>query len=220
MNLSSWFSSNNIQQILYSVPALLIALSFHEFAHAYVSYKLGDDTAKNMGRLTVNPLAHLDFLGTICLILLRFGWAKPVGINPNKFKNRRSGMLLTALAGPAMNFLLALISGFLYFILKYMLFASSSSVAAMVFVNIVYYIFVYNAFLCVFNLIPLPPLDGSKVLASMFPQKLEYKFYQYEKYMYFALLILIFTGMISRIMSVLGVGLINFIWHFIINILG
>lgn len=219
MNLSSWFSSNNIQEILYSIPALLIALSFHEFAHAYVSYKLGDDTAKNMGRLTVNPFAHLDLIGTICLILLRFGWAKPVGINPNKFKNRRAGMLLTALAGPAMNLLLAIISGFAYAAL-YIFYGDTSSVTLSVFINIVYYIFVYNAFLCVFNLIPLPPLDGSKVLASLFPLKWEYKFYQYEKYMYFALLILILTGMVSKIMSVLGGGLINFIWHIIIKILG
>ncbi len=140
MNLSNWFSSNNIQEILYSVPALLIAISFHEFAHAYISYKMGDDTAKNMGRLTLNPFAHLDLLGTICLILLRFGWAKPVGINPNKFKNRRAGMLLSALAGPVMNLLLAVISAFIYFLLKYMLFYSTSSVAAQVFINIVYYI--------------------------------------------------------------------------------
>jgi Zn-dependent protease len=101
---------------------------------------MGDDTAKNMGRLTLNPFAHLDLLGTICLILLRFGWAKPVGINPNKFKNRRAGMLLSALAGPVMNLLLAVISAFIYFLLKYMLFYSTSSVAAQVFINIVYYI--------------------------------------------------------------------------------
>ncbi len=219
MNLSNWFSSNNFQQILYSIPALLIAISFHEFAHAYVSYKLGDDTAKNMGRLTVNPFAHLDFMGTLFLILLRFGWAKPVGINPNKFKNRRAGMLLTAFAGPAMNFLIAILSALAY-VLLYMFSGNSGSVALGVFVNIVYYIFIYNAFLCVFNLLPLPPLDGSKVLASLLPVKWEQKFYQYERYMYFGLLILIITGMVSKIMNVLGVGLINNILSIMIKILG
>jgi len=208
-----------VQRILYSVPALLIAISFHEFAHAYVSYKLGDDTAKNMGRLSVNPFAHLDLIGTVCLVLLGFGWAKPVGINPEKFKNRKAGMLLTALAGPAMNFLLGIIFLLIYGIM-YKMYISSPTEIFEIFLTVIKYIFIYNVYLCVFNLLPLPPLDGSKVLASLLPPSVENIFYKYEKQMYFALLILIFTGIITKIMNVLGGGLINIMWNFALNILG
>ncbi len=209
----------NLQRILYSVPALLIAISMHEYAHAYVSYKLGDDTAKNMGRLSINPFVHLDLFGTICLVLLGFGWAKPVGINPDKFKNRKKGMLLSAAAGPVMNLLIAVIAVFIYLLLI-KIFYSSVSETFNIFLNIIYYIFIYNIFLCVFNLLPLPPLDGSKVLAAFLPEKLEYKFYQYERQMYFILLILIITQVVVKIMNVLGSGLANIIFNIMYKILG
>ncbi len=209
----------NIQRILYSVPALLIAISMHEYAHAYVSYKLGDDTAKNMGRMSVNPFVHLDLFGTICLVLLGFGWAKPVGINPDKFKNRKKGMLLSAIAGPVMNLLIAVIAVFIYLLLI-KIFYSSTSDTFNIFLNIIYYIFIYNVYLCIFNLLPLPPLDGSKVLAAFLPERLEYKFYQYERQMYFILLILIITQVVVKIMNVLGSGLANIIFNVIYKILG
>jgi Zn-dependent protease len=192
----------------------------HEYAHAYVSYKLGDDTAKNMGRLSINPFVHLDLFGTIFLVLFGFGWAKPVGINPNKFKNRKMGMLLSAIAGPVMNILVALVAAFIYYLLIKMFYSTAASDTFIILLTIIQYIFMYNVFLCVFNLIPLPPLDGSKVLAAFLPEKIETKFYQYERQMYFILLILIVTQVIGKIMTVVGGGLINVISNFVYKVLG
>lgn len=217
MNFDNIF---NIQRILYSVPALLIAISMHEYAHAYVSYKLGDDTAKNMGRLSINPFVHLDLFGTIFLVLFGFGWAKPVGINPNKFKNRKTGMLLSAIAGPVMNILVAFVAAFIYYLLIKIFYSTVASDTFTILLTIIQYIFIYNVFLCVFNLIPLPPLDGSKVLAALLPEKIETKFYQYERQMYFILLILIVTQVIGKIMTVVGGGLINIISNFVYKMLG
>ena len=103
-----YFSTDTLIQFLFVVPCVLIALTFHEFAHGYMAYKLGDPTAKNLGRLTLNPLKHLDPIGTICMIFFHFGWAKPVPINSRYFKKPRRDMALTAAAGPIMNFILAL----------------------------------------------------------------------------------------------------------------
>lgn len=217
MNFDNIF---NIQRILYSVPALLIAISMHEYAHAYVSYKLGDDTAKNMGRLSINPFVHLDLFGTIFLVLFGFGWAKPVGINPNKFKNRKTGMLLSAIAGPVMNILVAFVAAFIYYLLIKIFYSTVASDTFTILLTIIQYIFIYNVFLCVFNLIPLPPLDGSKVLAALLPEKIETKFYQYERQMYFILLILIVTQVIGKIMTVVGGGLINIISNSVYKMLG
>ncbi|WP_346892816.1 site-2 protease family protein [Clostridium sp. UBA871] len=104
----------NIKELIYLIPAILIAVSLHEFAHGYVSYKLGDPTPKVTGRLSLNPLAHLDPVGTLCLLFFRFGWAKPVQVNPYYYKDKRKGMALVGLAGPMMNFLIALICAFVH----------------------------------------------------------------------------------------------------------
>lgn len=182
--------------LLYRLPAVFIGFSFHEFAHAFVANLLGDDTAKSRGRLTLDPMSHIDPLGIIMLILFRFGWAKPVPVNPSNFKNRKKGMLLVSLAGPVMNFLIAFVA-LLVYALIYSKFGSMNRVMYNIFINI-YFI---NIGLGIFNLIPLPPLDGSKILAGLLPARLEYNMYKYEQYSHLLLLVLILTDVINYILN-------------------
>lgn len=186
----------NFMEVLYRLPAVFIGFSFHEFAHALAAYRMGDDTAKNNGRLTLDPTAHIDPIGILMLILFKFGWAKPVPINPGNFKKRKQGIVLVSLAGPMMNFVIAIISLLIYG-LVYFKFGIENIIFDQIMINI-YFI---NIGLGVFNLIPLPPLDGSKILSGILPVRLEYKFYQYEQYSYILLLILIFTNAIDYILS-------------------
>ncbi|MBP6930477.1 site-2 protease family protein [Patescibacteria group bacterium] len=144
---------------------LIIALAFHEAAHAFAAHVLGDDTAKMAGRLTINPLKHLDLWGTLALIFFRFGWGKPVPVNPRNFKNPAVGNLLVALAGPATNLLIALILGGITF-----LFSPSSLVVLMI--STIVYI---NILLAFFNLLPIPPLDGSKILGLFLSEETAYE---------------------------------------------
>lgn len=147
------------------IAGLILALAFHEAAHAYVAHLLGDPTAKREGRLTLNPFAHLDLLGTLALIFFRFGWGKPVPVNPNNFKNPRLGNLLVALAGPGTNIALALILGGITHLLP------AGSVVIVSIATIVY----INILLAFFNLIPIPPLDGSKILGLFLSQESYYE---------------------------------------------
>jgi Zn-dependent protease len=181
--------------IIYLIPVVLISLSFHEFSHAYVSYKLGDPTAKNLGRLTLNPLKHLDILGTIMILLSRFGWAKPVPINPLYYKDRRKGVMLVSLAGPLSNILLAFIFSFpmlyiqgMYGVPKII----SPNVAAIIY-NFSSIFYIININLAVFNILPIPPLDGSKILAGLIPSSRYYRIMQYENYIAIIFLVLIFA---------------------------
>ena len=186
----------NFMEMLYRLPAVFIGFSFHEYAHAITAYAMGDNTAKNSGRLTLDPMAHVDPMGLLMLIIFKFGWAKPVPINPNNFRKRKKGIALVSLAGPLMNFLIAAISLLIY-VLVYFRFGIRNIAFDKIMINI-YYI---NIGLGVFNLIPLPPLDGSKILASILPTRLEYKFYRLEQYSYLILIILIFTNIIDYILS-------------------
>ena len=157
--ITSLFSnpSGMLTQLLYRIPAILVALSFHEWAHAYAAYKLGDPTARNMGRMTINPFAHIDPLGFLTLLLFRFGWAKPVPISTRYFKNARRDELIVSLAGVAANLILAFLSmGVLYIFI----FTTGVNQAGMeLFSNF----FFLNISLCIFNLLPIPPLDGYHV---------------------------------------------------------
>lgn len=146
-----------LSSLLYSLPGIVLALTIHEYSHAMAAYAMGDNTAKQYGRLTLNPIAHMDPLGFLCLIVTRrFGWAKPVPVNDMNFKNRKKGMLLVSLAGPMSNFITALVIAIIYAV-----FYKSIGEMIRTMLQIAYII---NLSIGVFNLIPIPPLDGSKYL--------------------------------------------------------
>ncbi|HBV96908.1 MAG: peptidase [Peptococcaceae bacterium BICA1-7] len=179
-------------RLLYMTPAVIIALSFHEFAHAAAAYRLGDRTAYNQGRLTANPIAHIDILGLIMLYIAGFGWAKPVPINPYNFRGDRDrGVILVSLAGPAANLIMAVLAAILlgafFYKIPYL-------------DRITQYIIYINVILAIFNLIPIPPLDGSKILAGLIPASREFM-YRLEQYGFIILILLLVTNVIPKILG-------------------
>ena len=158
--------------------AMLIVIPFHESAHALISWKLGDSTAKDMGRLSMNPLRHFDPLGALCMIAAGVGWAKPVGINPTRFKNPKRGMAVSAAAGPLSNFLLAYAAMLLYKVVYY----ACGGAAPQLVLDFLYVLISMNISLGVFNLIPVPPFDGSRIVLLFLPQKMYFQAMRYEKY--------------------------------------
>ena len=181
-----------INHYIIIIFVLLPTIVLHELAHGYVAYWMGDNTAKNMGRLSFNPIDHIDPLGAISLILFKFGWAKPVPINSYNFRKRHLGMFLVSIAGVTVNLILGLIFSFLY-----VRFSHVNPVVS----EILSLFIVYNVYFAVFNLIPVPPLDGSKVVTAFFPSKFLDFMAKYEKYTYFILLILIFSGVLGKVLT-------------------
>lgn len=188
-----------ISSYLYSALAALIALTVHEYSHGYAAYRLGDPTAKVMGRLSLNPLRHLDPIGALCLVFFHFGWAKPVPINPNNFKKPKRDFALTALAGPVSNFVLSFFSAFFYLLCFTFFSAITFPNAGMLRVaqNILYFLYAFhlvNLGLALFNLFPLPPLDGSRLLGVILPEKAYFGIMKYERTIYFIMLGWMFFG--------------------------
>lgn len=194
-----------IFQVISRVLVAFALLPVHEFAHAWAAYKLGDNTANYSGRLTLNPFAHIDPVGTLLLVLTGYGWAKPVPVNPRNFKNSKIGMGLTALAGPVsnilMSFVLLLVCKGITLIPVYDMQVAN---VLTIIISILSFMAQTSVILAVFNLIPVPPLDGSRVLGLILPDRIYFKIMQYERYIYIALMVLVFTGVLSTPISIVG----------------
>ena len=214
--IRSGFSRERLVSILLSLPCILFALTFHEVSHGYAAYRLGDSTARNFGRLTLNPVKHLDPVGFFCMLLFGFGWAKPVPVNTRNFRKPRSGMALTAAAGPAANLLLGLLSAMLcrgIFELSVLLlpripyswFFNLSQALYLLF-----YVFsILNFSLGLFNLIPVPPFDGSRILFVFLPDKWYFALMKYERYIMLAVLLLFSLNILSFNISTVTDWLFN-----------
>ena len=193
---------NNLSDYALSALAVLITLTIHEYAHAYAAYKMGDPTAKNLGRLTLNPLKHLDPFGALCMLFLRFGWAKPVPINARNFKNPRRGFAISALAGPLVNLIIAFFSAPIFLVL-YRLITSevyggnfNDFTFNLTYNTLIFFDFFYsiNIGIALFNLIPVPPLDGSRILGLLLPPKHYFAIMRHERTIYYVLLGWLFVG--------------------------
>ena len=178
-----------LTNLLLSVVPALICITLHELAHGYVAYRLGDDTAKRAGRLTLNPLRHIDIMGLLMMIVFKFGWAKPVPVNMWKFKNPKKGMAITAAAGPIANLLIALVFLFLYGFLFALLHRPGRSLNWLL--EMLYITAYLSIALAIFNIIPIPPLDGSKVLFSCISDRSYTKLMYYARYGMIILLVLV-----------------------------
>ncbi len=195
-----------IYNIIYIGPAILVAITFHEYAHAAVSYKMGDTTAKTDGRMSLNPLRHLDLVGLLCLMFFHFGWAKPVRVNPRHYKNPKAGIILVSLAGPAMNFLWCFVGVALYYVLAK---HPSENVIYRYFLQTAAYLASINAGLGLFNLIPIPPLDGSNVLMEILPEGGKRALLKIRPYAPYLLLILLITGLLNVPLSAAQRGILD-----------
>lgn len=183
-----------IASALSALMIIFLTLPIHEFAHGFVAARLGDPTPKFSGRLSLNPFAHIDYMGALAILLFGFGWAKPVGVNPRYFKNPKAGMALTAFAGPVSNLMMAFLS---YVIMNFVILLPLESVIVSFFFFFLYYFSLINVRLAVFNLIPIPPLDGFKVLSAVLPSRIYFRIMQYERYIALGLLLLLYSGVLS-----------------------
>ncbi len=211
----------DLPEILLSLPIVLLALSFHEMSHGYAAHLLGDNTARNLGRLTLNPAKHLDLIGTLCMVFFHVGWAKPVPITVRNFKKPRRDMALTAIAGPVSNLFLSFIFVLLFRVtvllfdlfweeelyemaLSFVGYSADISKVVMVFSILAYVFYIgisVNISFAIFNLIPVPPLDGSRFFYMFLPAKFYFGIMKYERYIMIALLVLLYLGVLTTPIS-------------------
>lgn len=214
----------DIPSLILTALAVLITLTLHEYAHGYAAYRLGDGTAKAFGRLSLNPIKHLDPIGALCLLIFHVGWAKPVPINVRNFKNPKRDFAISALAGPLANLLIAFASAFFYLLLYTQLFeiAIGESFVSRLAYNSIRFFGIFhtvNIGLGIFNLIPIPPLDGSRILTAILPAKIYFGIMKYERKIYFGLLIwMLFGGYVKSFLLSLSFVAANPILSFIANI--
>ena len=197
--------SDIIVKFLILAPPILLALTFHEYAHGYIAYRLGDPTAKRLGRLTLNPIKHLDPIGTIVFFLVNFGWAKPIPVDGNYLKNPQKDMIWVALAGPLTNLILAIISAIFA---KLILHIAGTLATPFVIDSILSPLYVMahasigiNLVLCIFNFLPIPPLDGSRIVMGILPAEMARSYASFERYGFLVILLLLVTGILPQIIS-------------------
>lgn len=220
----SFLRNFDLMEIILRCAALFLVISVHEFSHGFVAYKMGDPTAKNSGRLTLNPLAHFDPLGALCMVLFRFGWAKPVPINPFYFRNSKKGTVLVSLAGPGSNVVFAFVCGIIVAVIYIIINLTFNIASTMVYgilntlADFFHVCAIMNISFAIFNLIPIPPLDGGKVLGVFLPTSAYMKMLEYERYVFPVLLILSLAGVLGWIVNLffspiysLWFNMVNFI---------
>ncbi|MCL1976110.1 MAG: site-2 protease family protein [Firmicutes bacterium] len=194
----------DLESLIYRLPAIILALTIHEYAHGRVAYAFGDPTAKDAGRLSFNPLRHLDIVGTLALIFLGFGWAKPVPVNPYYFQgNRAKKIMWVSWAGPLSNILQALVVAALLCVslLVFFSFMPNSGAIGMWVIRFLDFLIYINLVLAIFNLIPIPPLDGSKILAGLLPERYMNIVFALERYGFLILVIAMYLGLFSMVIS-------------------
>lgn len=182
--------------LLIHALVLFTALPVHECAHAWVAEKLGDDTGRRQGRITLNPFAHLSLWGTIMMLAVGFGWGKPVSIDPRNFKNPKRGMMLSALAGPVSNFIMAFLAMIVFRVTDMISWFNGNETLGTI-ADVFVYVTLINISLGVFNFLPIPPLDGSKIFNALLPDKLYFRIMSYERYIFLALILLVYSGLLD-----------------------
>ena len=215
MNLLSMSKQQILMMLIARVIIILLILPLHEFAHAWVARLCGDDTADSKGRLTLNPFSHVDPFGAILLLLTGFGWAKPVPINPNRMRNPRTGVIWTSLAGPASNLLIAFVMMIPFRILESIPISSEAMYNTLsIIYSILYFFILVNIGLAVFNLIPIPPFDGSRIALAFLPDRIYFGIMRYERQIMFGLLI------VMLVLSNFGYSPIGYVATKLPNLIG
>lgn len=211
-NFENYSFADAIAGILAALMVIFLTMPIHEYAHALIATKLGDPTPKFAGRLSLNPFNHIDYMGALSIIIVGIGWAKPVGINPRYFKNPKMGMALTAVAGPLSNIIMAFVVNFVSVFLLWVFYITNTmNVATLLIISFLDNVAYLNVALGVFNLIPLPPFDGSRILGIVLPDRIYFKIMSYERYIYIAVLALLIFDVFDKPLAIATQAVMQFI---------